>query len=131
VSRENVEIIKAGFDAWNAGDMDRLRDMYDPNVVLYGLRDWPEPGPYAGREAVMRQWAQLRDTWDADVLEPTGDFIDVGDRVVVRQKWRGFGRGPDATIEMTSIFTFRESRITSLEYFWEHAEALKAVGLEA
>jgi ketosteroid isomerase-like protein len=129
VSQENVEVVKAAFDAWNAGDMDRLRDMYDPNVVLHMIRDWPVPGPYAGREAVMRQMTQLRETWDADVVEPIS-FVDVGDRVVVRQIRRGFGRGPDANIDMTIICTFREGRVTSLEYFRDHAEALKAVGLE-
>ena len=130
MSRENVEIIKAGFDAWNAGDMDRFREMYDPNVVLHMVPGWPEPGPYAGREAVMREWAQLRETWDADVAEPISSFVDVGDRVVVRQMWRGFGRGPEANIEMTIIFTLRQGRVTSLEYLWDYAEALKALGLE-
>ena len=129
MSQENVEVVKAAFDAWNAGDMDRLRDIYDPNIVLHMLRDWPEPGPYVGREAVMRQWEQIRETWDADFVEPIS-FVDVGDRVVVRQMWRGFGRGPDANIDMTIIFTLREGRVVSLEYFWDHAEALKVAGLE-
>jgi ketosteroid isomerase-like protein len=129
VSEENVEVVKAAFDAWNAGDMDRLRDMYDPNVVLHMVPGWPEPGPYAGREAVMRQFAQLREAWDADVVEPIS-FVDVGDRVVVRQIWRGFGRGPDANIDLTIICTFRQGRVVSLEYFRDHADALKAVGLE-
>ena len=130
MSQENVEIVNAGFDAWNAGDMDRFREMYDPNVVLHMVPGWPEPGPYAGREAVMREWAQLRETWDADVAEPISSFVDVGDRVVVRQMWRGFGRGPEANIEMTIIFTLRQGRVTCQEYFWDHAAALKAVGLE-
>jgi ketosteroid isomerase-like protein len=129
MSQENVDIVKATFDAWNAGDMDRLRDMYDPNIVLHMIPGWPEPGPYAGREAVMRQLTQLRETWDADVGELIS-FVDVGDRVVVRHIWRGFGRGPDASIEMSIIFTLREGMITSAEYFWDHVEALKAVGLE-
>ena len=30
---------------------------------------WPEPGPYVGREAVLRQWRQFRDTWDGDSME--------------------------------------------------------------
>jgi ketosteroid isomerase-like protein len=51
VSQENVEVVKATLDAWNAGDMDRLRDMSDPNIVLHIVSGWPEPGPYAGREA--------------------------------------------------------------------------------
>ena len=65
--------------------------------------------------------------------EPSGGgtrLVDVGDRVVVRQMWRGFGRGPEANIEMTIIFTLRQGRVTCQEYFWDHAEALKAVGLE-
>ena len=128
MSQENVEVVKAAFDAWNAGDMDRLRDIYDPNVVLHMVRDWPEPGPYVGREAIMRQWEQIRETWDADFVEPIS-FVDVGDRVVVRQIWR-LGRGPDANIDLTIIVTLRQRRIASLEYFWDHAEALKAVGLE-
>ena len=39
----------------------------------------------------MRQFEQLRETWDADTLEPISDFIDAGDRVVVRLDlaWRG------------------------------------------
>ena len=127
MSQANVEVVKAAFDAWNAGDMDRLRDIYDPNIVLHMLRDWPEPGPYVGREAVMRQWEQIRETWDADFVEPIS-FVDVGDRVVVRQIWR-LGRGPDANIDLTIIVTLRQRRIASLEYFWDHAEALEAAGL--
>jgi len=75
----------------------------------------------------MRQWEQIRETWDADFVEPIS-FVDVGDRVVVRQIWR-LGRGPDANIDLTIICTLREGRVTSLEYFRDHAEALKAVGL--
>jgi ketosteroid isomerase-like protein len=33
VAQENVEIMKAGFDAWNAGDMDAFRDLYDVDVL--------------------------------------------------------------------------------------------------
>ena len=54
---------------------------------------WPEPGPFFGRETVMRQFEQLRETWDTDTFELISDFIDVGDRVLVRFIWRGAGTG--------------------------------------
>ena len=54
---------------------------------------------------------QLRETWDADALEPISDFIDAGDRVVVRFIWRGAGHGPEANMEMTGVFTVRKGRI--------------------
>jgi ketosteroid isomerase-like protein len=129
MSQENVGIVRAGFDAWNSGDMDALRELYDPDVIVRAAEGWPEPGPYVGREAVMRQWKRQREAWDADVLEPIGDFLDAGDRVVVRLIWRGTGHGPDADLEITGIWTLRKGRILYQETFWDHAEALEAVGL--
>jgi ketosteroid isomerase-like protein len=70
--------MRAGFQAWNAGDMDALRELYDPHAILWMVEGWPERGPYFGREAVMRQYEQHRETWDTDALEPITDFIDDG-----------------------------------------------------
>src|SRR3954452_5193814 len=130
MSQENVEMAKAALEAWNAGDMDALRDLHDPDAIVRPVDDWPEPGPFVGRDAVMRWFEQIRDAWGADGLEPISNFIDVGDRVVFRVIWRGVGRGPEANIEFTAIYTVREGRIFAHEYIWDHAEALKAVGLE-
>src|SRR5690242_7227817 len=47
-----------------------------------------------GREAVMRQWEQQREAFDADTPE-LSDIIDLGDRVVTRFIWRAEGSGPD------------------------------------
>ena len=127
--QENVEVARGVFDAWKAGDMDAVRDLYDPNVIVRPMSDWPEPGPWVGREAVMRQWEQMRDAWSADAVEPISDFIDVADRVVVRQMWRGAGRGPDLNMEMTNVFMVRGGRIVYQEFFWDHAEALETLGL--
>lgn len=89
MSQENVEVARGVFDAWKAGDMEAVRDLYDPDVIVRPLPDWPEPGPFVGRDAVMRQWEQMREALNADVVEPISDFIDAADRVVVRQAWRG------------------------------------------
>ena len=129
MSQENVEIVRALFEVWNAGDMDASRELYDPDVIVRTVEDWPEPGPYVGREAAMRFHQQLRDTWDATVVEPIGDFIEAGDRVAVRYIWRGAGHGPDLNMEVTLVFTMRNARIFYQEFFWDHTEALKAVGL--
>ena len=78
----------------------------------------------------MRQWAQVRETWDADALELTSDFSDVGDRVAVRAIWHGAGRGPEPNLEMTYVFTIRKGKVLAIEEFWDHAEALEALGLQ-
>ena len=129
MSQENVEIMRAYFAAWNAGDMDALRDLHAADVVSRLLEGWPEPGPFVGRDAVMRQIEGMRETWDADAVVPISDFIDAGDRVVVRYSWRGAGHGPEANIEATTVNTVRKGKIFYVELLWDHAEALEAVGL--
>jgi ketosteroid isomerase-like protein len=129
MSEENVEIVRRAHQVWNAGDMDALRELYDPGIIWRGPEGWPEPGPYAGREAVMGQVEQMRETWDTDSFELISELIDVGDRVAVRFIWQGAGHGPAANIEATGLYTVRKGRICAIEFFWDHAEALEALGL--
>ena len=91
---------------------------------------WPEPGPFLGREAVLREVDQLRETWDADALRVTGDFIDVGDRGreadVARSGARTAGRyGLQRRLHAAARQGHRHRPV-----FGEHEQALKAVGLE-
>jgi ketosteroid isomerase-like protein len=130
VSQENVEIVKALADAWNAGDMDTYGGLLAQDVIWRVTPDWPEPGPYVGREAVLRQVRQLREAWEGDTVEAVSDFLHVGDRVAVRFVWRGLGHGPDVNIEQTCLYMVRDGKILAIEFFWTHEEALKAVGLE-
>jgi ketosteroid isomerase-like protein len=129
MSRENVEIFRAFVDAWNAGDVDAIREQYDPNVVVRYAEGWPEGSePIMGRDAVMRQWEQQREVFDFDALELI-DFIDAGDRVVARHIWRAEGSGPDLSMEVSSVSTLRRGKTILVELFWDHTDALEAVGL--
>jgi ketosteroid isomerase-like protein len=129
MSQENVEVMKAAFEAWNAGDMAGFREFLTPDVIMRLPEGWPEPGPYVGREAVMRQGEQQRATWDADALVPISDFIEAADRVAVRFIWRGTGHGPEANLEATAVYTVRGGKVCLLEHFWDHAEALETLAL--
>ena len=126
-----MEIAKRGVDAFNRGDMEAVRETLDPDVAFgRELEGFPEPGPIVGRDAVMRQWERVREPFgDAATLELVS-IIDAGDRVVARQIAHGVGRGPALHLEFTTVSTFRNGRTILIDYFWDYAEALKAVGLE-
>jgi ketosteroid isomerase-like protein len=129
MSQENVELVRAVLEAWNAKDMGALLELYDPHIVVRYAEGWPEGSePIMGREAVVRQWEQQREAFDADTIEPIS-FTDAGDRVVVRQIWRAVGRGPDLNLEVSTITTLRKGKSILLEFFWDDADALEAVGL--
>jgi hypothetical protein len=52
--------------------MDALRGLYDPEAIARSPEGWPEQGPSVGREAVMRGFDQLRETWDVDAFDWSG-----------------------------------------------------------
>jgi ketosteroid isomerase-like protein len=129
MSQENVEVVRDYFRAWNAGDMEAVRELYYPDAVMEAMPDWPEPGPFVGRDAVMQELNHVRAAFDRDSVEFLSDLVAVGDRVIARTGWHGFGRGPQSDMEWTTVSTIRDGRILKVQYFWDHAEALEAAGL--
>src|SRR6476659_6850133 len=131
MSQENVEIVRRAYGAWNAGDMDALRDLYDPGaIIVRQLEGWPEgPDASVGREAVIRVFEQMRAARKGEALEPTS-LTDAGDRVVVSHVWRGADYGSELKLEFAVVFTLRDGRIFLVENFSDNAEALKALGLK-
>ena len=129
MSQENVEVVRAALEALNVGDMDSVRSLLDSDAILRPPTGWPEPGPYVGQEEVMREWNQVREVWKADTVEPVTDFVHPTDRVVVRVVWHTAGHGPEPKIELTVVYRIRNGKILLCEYFWDHGEALAAVGL--
>ena len=129
MSEESLAVVLEVFDAWNAGDMERVGVLCDPDAIVLAPPGWPEPGPFVGREAIMRQFTQLRESFDSDTMEQVGEFQTAGDRVLVRLAWNAAGHGPALRIEWTFVYTVRNGHICGLEYFPDHHEALGAVGL--
>ena len=128
MSQENVEVVRNYVKVWNAGDMEGVRGLYHPDAVMEVV-DWPEPGPFIGCDTVMQQLSQARGAFDSDSLELLRDPVAVGDRVIARVGWHGFGRGPQSDMEWTNVFTIRGRCILKLRFVWDHAEALEAAGL--
>jgi hypothetical protein len=51
VSQQNVEVQRSIIVAFNAGDMEAVREMLDPDVAIgRELEGWPETGPFVGRD---------------------------------------------------------------------------------
>jgi hypothetical protein len=77
----------------------------------------------------MRHADQLRSAWDTESAEPISDFVDFADHVLIRIAWRTAGHGPAMQVDITLVYTLRKRGIFLVEYFWDHSEALEAVGL--
>jgi ketosteroid isomerase-like protein len=129
MSQENVEIVRATYDAYNRGDLDAaLKDMA-PEFEL----DWTRAvGPQRGVYRLDQTRAFLIDFLEA--FESTrvvpDEFIESGEQVVVPQT--GYIRGRDgieATARIALVWTVRDGAIVQACLFQQKQEALEAAGL--
>jgi ketosteroid isomerase-like protein len=116
-------------EAWNERRMDDFRNLHNPDVaIMRFIEGWPEPAPVIGRDAVMDYYEDMR-PWADDTADPISDFIGAGGAVVVRFVWRTKTQGQEVGMEVTGVYTLRNAKVSVIEFFRDHAQALEAVGL--
>ena len=129
--QENVEIVRALAQAWEAGDTDAVRELLDPDVEFRGTVGGLEEGRVARG---LQQFRQVEEddleAWDERRFEPE-KFIDAGDCVVVLQREyrRGKGSGVELELETAIVFGMRAGRVVRIQGYMDRAKALEAVGL--
>ena len=133
MSRENVALVLAGHDAYNAGDLDALMELCAPDIEAFpDASVFLESSPLRGRDE-FRSWLEEIDSAWISARNDTIEAFALGaDRVLHRGQWGGEGAasGLYTTASITDIWTIRDGQIARVEYFFDHDQALKAVGLE-
>ena len=134
MSQENVEIARAAFAAWNAGDMDAVFSYFHPELVYHPRADEPDPSPHVGRGAYERLVHGFVDSFSEVTFEVL-ELIDAGDHViastVLHAVLRGQGSASGAGVSDTYVFVYKVRDGLTVEG-WEYRtkqEALEALGL--
>ena len=131
MSRENVEIVREVFDAWNRGDLDRIRDFISPEWEWQTAQLFPGvEAVYHGKEGFTRFWNTFREPW-ATIRVDIERIEDLGDRVLVLMTFYGKGKesGVDVTTEYANLITMRAGLATHQVGYGDWKSALEAVGL--
>jgi ketosteroid isomerase-like protein len=130
MSQENVQKTRDFIDAYNRHDFDAALEHFDPEV------DWVLPAlqrsdSCKGPEEIRRFWEGLDETFEELRLEPQ-ESVDAGDRVAVRLRFHGRGKGSGAELDTEmyhQVTTFRDGMMVRIEYFTTWPEALEAAGV--
>ena len=93
--------------------MDAFHELLDHDMIF---AESPRGGRSRDRSLAGRRSCHASGSSNArpgtpDTLVPTSEFIDAGERVVVRFIWRGIGHGPESNLELTAVYTVRERRL--------------------
>jgi steroid delta-isomerase-like uncharacterized protein len=88
-SETNVELVRAGFEAFNANDVEACMNLASPDLVM-NLAELPEP--LHGKD-VWRQGFELMKRAFPDLTAHIEDIFGARDRVAVRVRFRGTHAG--------------------------------------
>jgi ketosteroid isomerase-like protein len=126
---QNVEIVRAGLDAFDRGEWDAAVQHAAPDVELDMSRAIGFPPDVYGREQLRTVFSEMREAWESVRTEPH-EFIEVDEHVIVPVTVHMVGRqGIEVEARTTWMWTFRDGIVVRLALFQERRDALEAVGL--
>ncbi len=136
MSRENVELVRCGYDALNEmlrrGEIDvsMIQELWTSDCVLKPAGILPESAEMHGHEAIARFIGNQMEAFERLQVKPL-EFVDAGERVVAPIRFGGKARytGMEVAFSVTHAITLRDGKVARTDVFREKEEALEAVGL--
>jgi ketosteroid isomerase-like protein len=130
MSKQNVEVVYACYEAIRLRDLHRLLEFIDPEVVATSRLAAAEGTVYRGREGVRRMieeiWSVFPD-WAPQVV----DARDLGDSVLVELRVEGTAVASGVTVQDRpwQVVEFRRGKVAKLHGYGSEQDALAALAL--
>jgi ketosteroid isomerase-like protein len=127
MSRENLELLRDGYEAFNHGTWESIAENFTEDFVGRDRAELPDPKEYRGVEGARQAFFDSFRTFEDFRVEPL-EYIDGGDwvLVVLRQHGRGALSGADVTGNVVHLWRLRDGKIEGLFVFTTKEEALAA-----
>jgi ketosteroid isomerase-like protein len=131
MSQENVDVVHAIFERWNAGDRSVPTEYLDPAVELESAFSSVAGEPYRGHTG-FEEWMNDLDQQFAQWRVRVDEVRDVGDLVIAIGGIHLRGRASGLALDQPAAWVGRfgtDHRLTRARIYLDPAEALRAVGL--
>jgi ketosteroid isomerase-like protein len=127
VSREDVETVRASYEALNRGDIDGSQEALHPDVEWRESRELPETGVYHGRASVRRFLEEFLESWD-EFRQDVEEVIEADGKVVVflHLSARGRESGVSVDARYAHVWTMRDGKAVRVDAYYDREEALEA-----
>ena len=134
MSRENVELVRSIFAAWERGEYGAV-EWAHPEME-YVMADGPSPGAWTGLAEMadaVREWLAV---WQDYRIE-ADEYVELdGGRVLVLTQWSGRGRTSGVDLGQIQprgahLFHVRDGQVTRAVVYFERERALADLGLSS
>ena len=130
MSQENVDIVRAGYEAYNRGDVEAALATLHPSIEWWPAADEPITDPHRGHDGYRSLVAGAREAFPDIQVEVEDLFVA---RACVLACVRFSGRGRDSgvpfEIRETHVARFRDGKVIEVREYREKDEALDVLGL--
>jgi len=121
----NVDTARAAYDAFGRGDLAALQEDFAEDAVWVTSDELPLGGEVRGRDQIMANFAQIPNYWSSFSVEPS-DFIDAGDKVVVRGTQRAANDKGSFEAPFVHVLEYDgDGKTVRGEFFTDSAKAAK------
>ncbi len=134
MSRENVELVRSIYAAWERGDFSAA-DWAHPEIEYVGV-DGPDPGVVSGKAGMAEGFREWLSTWEEFRLEADEYRALDTERVLVLDSLSGRGKTSGLDLgqiqsEGAWLFHVCDGKVTRMVRYLDRGRALEAVGLQA
>lgn len=127
---ENVDTLKKGFDAFNEGDIDTVKELFVEDVTWQGpnTQEVPGGGTTEGLEDVLKMFGEIQEEWENFQATPD-EFIDAGDTVIVLGHISGKHQesGKDLKTPFVHVWRMDDGKAKRVQALVDTAEVLEAM----
>jgi len=132
VSRQNVELLLLGYEAFNMGDLSQAESLVTADVEWGTTGTFPGiEGVYRGPEAMQAWTDAIRSAWEWFEVSLAEVVRDEDDLLVVVERIRGRGRLSGVAVEMRTyaVYSIEDGKLRMRKAFNTREAALGAAGL--
>jgi ketosteroid isomerase-like protein len=130
MSQENVEVVKAFFEAYNARNIGAVDRLLHPEAQITTLSTRAGMPDHWRQGTTKRYFEQLDEAW-TDLRIEVEDYCELGELVVALGVLRGAGMSSHVEVarDFATVFVVRNSQIVVLDTYDNWNAGLEAAGL--
>ena len=131
MSQENVDVVRAAYDAFQRGDLEAVSLLHDPSIEWHTSVEDPDAAIHRGPIAVRRYFEGYLETFPGLRADLEECVEAPGDRVLATTHYTGRARasGMDMDWRQWLLYTVAEGLIVRVEEYFDRDQALEAAGL--
>src|ERR1700716_1494690 len=88
MSRENVDVVRRAYEAWNRRDVDAATELLAPDIEWQMPPNLPDVDTWRSSDEVARGLEAFLESW-TELRVEVHELIDAGDRVVALVRYSG------------------------------------------